>query len=146
MSEANAIEAVVGWLDAMRRGDLAAAGEWFDPQVTWRAIGGDVVCRDRGEVVEMLADSLIPCAEDPLAYELEPGLRGAVAVELIGADAATVVLGAKLPGMSEVGGVPVDGQLFNVLRVRDGRIIEVADFARRNEALAAAGAEAPRWA
>jgi hypothetical protein len=142
---ANAIEAVVAWMDAMRRGDLAVAAEWFDPQVTWLGIRDDAVCRDREDVLEMLGDSLIPCPEDPNAYELEPGLRGAEAVELISAGAETVVLGAKVEGLSEVGGVPVHGQLFNVFSVRDGRIVTVADYARREEALAAAGANPPRW-
>jgi ketosteroid isomerase-like protein len=31
--QANAIEAVVGWLDAMRRGDLDDAARWFHPDV-----------------------------------------------------------------------------------------------------------------
>lgn len=145
MTEATAIGAVVAWMDAMRRGDLTAAAEWFDPDVSWRGIPDDAVCRDRDQVLEMLGDSLIPCPEDPDSYELEPGLRGAEAVELIAAGAGTVVLGAKLPGMSEIGGIPVHGQLFNVFRVRDGRIVEVADYARRTEALAAADAQAPAW-
>jgi hypothetical protein len=145
MSSTNAVEAVVGWMDAMRRGDLSAAAEWFDPDVTWRGVHDDAVCRDRDDVIEMLGDSLVPCPDDPNSLELEPGLRGAVAVELISADAETVVLGAKLPGLDEVGGVPVRGQLFNVFRVRDGLIVDVSDYARREEALAAAGAQAPEW-
>jgi SnoaL-like domain len=145
MGDANAIEAVVGWMDAMRRGDLSAAAQWFDPRVTWRGIPGDAVCRDREEVLEMLGDSLIPCPEDPDAYELEPGLRGAETVELISTGTGTVVLGAKVPGLSEIGGVPVHGQIFNVFRVRHGRIVDVVDYARRDEALAAAGAQAPAW-
>ena len=144
MHEPNAMEAVVGWLDAMRRGDIDAAAEWFDPQVSWRGLG-DSVCRNRAEVLEMLGDSFIPCPEDPASFELEPGLRGAEAVELVCPDAQTVVLGAKVAGLSEVDGFPVDGQLFNVFRVRDGRIVEVTDFARRGEALAAADAHAPGW-
>jgi limonene-1,2-epoxide hydrolase len=145
MREANAIEAVVGWMDAMRRGDLRAAAQWFDPAVTWRGIPGGADCRDREDVLEMLGDSLIPCPYDPDAFELEPGLRGAETVELILAGAGTVVLGAKVPGLSEIGGVPVHGQIFNVFRIRDGRIVEVVDYARRDEALAAAGAQAPAW-
>jgi limonene-1,2-epoxide hydrolase len=143
--EPDAIEAVVGWLDAMRRGDLAAAAEWFDPKVTWRGIPENAVCRDREDVRAMLADSLTPCPEEPGEYEREPGICGAEAVELISAGAAAVVLGAKVPGMSEIGGVSVRGQLFNVFRVRNGRIVEVTDYARRREAFAAAGAEPPAW-
>ncbi len=38
MTEATAIGAVVAWMDAMRRGDLTAAAEWFDPDVSSREI------------------------------------------------------------------------------------------------------------
>jgi hypothetical protein len=143
MHEPNAMEAVVGWLDAMRRGDIDAAAEWFDPEVSWRGLG-ETVCRNRVDVLEMLGDSLVPCPEDPGSFD-EPGLRGAVAVELVCPDAQTVVLGAKVAGMSEVNGVSVDGQLYNVFRVLGGRIVEVTDFARRGEAFAAADTQAPGW-
>jgi hypothetical protein len=143
--DANAIEAVVGWMDAMRRGDLAAVADWLDPQVSWRGVPEEALCRNRNDVLEMLGESLVPCPEDPERHEPEPGLRGAEAVELISADAETVVLGAKVPGLSEIGGVDLEGQLFNVFRVAGGRIVEVADYARRQDALAAAGARAPAW-
>lgn len=96
--DANAIEAVVGWMDAMRRGDIGAASECFDPRVTWRGVLDRAVCHNRDEVLEMLGDSLVPCPDDPTALELEPGLRGAEAVELITPNAEIVVLGAKVPG------------------------------------------------
>lgn len=79
-----------------------------------------------------------------LQATLEGGL-GADAVEVIAADGAAV-LGAKVPGLAEIGGVDVRGQLFNVFRVRCGRIVAVEDYAYRDEALAAAGAKAPQWA
>jgi hypothetical protein len=145
VSEASAIEAIVGWMDAVRRANLDAAADWFDLQVTWRGMLGDAICRDREDVLEMLSDSLIPCREDPHALELEPGVRGAEAVELISAGPRTVVLGPKAAGLAEIGGVPLHGQLFNVFRVRRGRAVEVTDYARREEALAAAGAQAPAW-
>jgi hypothetical protein len=144
-SKPNAFEVVVGWMDSMRRADLTAASNWFDPEVIWRGIPADGVCRNREDVVEMLRDSYVPCPEDPQRPELEPGLRGAEVVELVAAGPQTVVLGAKVAGLVEIGGIPVHGQLFNVFRVRDGRIVEVTDYARRAEALAAAGAEAPLW-
>jgi hypothetical protein len=70
---------------------------------------------------------------------------GAVAVELIAASDDTVVLGAKVPGLTEVGGHELRGQLFNVFRTCGGRIVEVADYALRDQALEAAGANAPAW-
>jgi GTP cyclohydrolase I len=45
----------------------------------------------------------------------------------------------------EIAGVDLRGQLFNVFRVGCGRIVAVEDYARREEALAAAGVKAPQW-
>jgi ketosteroid isomerase-like protein len=143
--EANAIEAVIGWLDAMREGDLQAVSGWFHPDVTWRGVPDEAICRNRDDVLEMLRDSLAPCAEDPRTFEVEEGLRGAEAVELIAAGDDAVVLGAKVPGLSEVGGQDLRGQLFNVFRTRGGRIVEVTDYSLRGQALEAAGAHAPAW-
>ncbi len=50
-----------------------------------------------------------------------------------------VVLGARGPSMTEVGGEPLGGQIFNVFTLRDGRIVRIDDYRGRNEALAAAG-------
>jgi limonene-1,2-epoxide hydrolase len=129
---ADPLDVVVGWLDAMRRGDLDEVERWLDPDITWRGVRDAAVCRDRKEVLEMLQGSL-------------EGRLGADAVEVIAADGAAV-LGAKVPGLAEIGGVDVHGQLFNVFRVGCGRIIAVEDYARREEALAAADAKAPQWA
>jgi limonene-1,2-epoxide hydrolase len=128
---AEPLDVVVGWLDAMRRGDLEGVEGWFDPNVTWRGVRDAAVCRSRDEVLDMLQGSL-------------EGRLGAEAVELIAADGAAV-LGAKVPGLAEIGGIDLRGQLFNVFRVGCGRIVAVEDYARRNEALAAAGATPPRW-
>jgi limonene-1,2-epoxide hydrolase len=116
----------------MRRGDVEDVERWLDPHITWRGVRNSAVCRNRNEVIDMLQGSL-------------EGRLGAEAVELIAADGA-VVMGAKVPGLAEIGDVDVRGQLFNVFRVGCGRIIAVEDYARREEALAAAGATAPQWA
>jgi limonene-1,2-epoxide hydrolase len=127
----DSLDVVVGWMDAMRRGDLEEIKRWLDPQITWRGVRDAAVCRGRDEVLEMLRGSL-------------EGRLGADAVELVAADRAAV-LGAKLPGLAEIGGVDLRGQLFNVFRVECGRIVAVEDHALREEALAAAGATAPEW-
>jgi len=73
------------------------------------------------------------------------GSLGADAVELIAGEGCAV-LGAKVPGLAEIGGIELRGQLYNVLRVGCGRMVAVEDYAYRHEALAAAGVKAPRWA
>jgi limonene-1,2-epoxide hydrolase len=115
----------------MRRGSLEEVKAWLDPDVTWRGVRDSAVCRNRHEVLDMLQGSL-------------EGRLGADAVEVIAAEGAAV-LGAKVPGLAEIGDVDVRGQLFNVFRVGCGRIIAVEDYAHREEALAAAGAKAPHW-
>jgi limonene-1,2-epoxide hydrolase len=129
---AEPMDVVVGWLDAMRRGDVDEVKQWLDPGVTWRGVRDAAVCRNRDEVVDMLQGSL-------------EGRLGVDAVELIAADGAAV-LGAKVPGLGEIAGVELRGQLYNVFRVGCGRIMAVEDYAHREEALAAAGAEPPQWA
>ena len=109
------LDVVVGWMDAMRRGDLAGVKGWLDPEVTWRGVRDAAICSNRGGVLDML----------------EGSLEGR--------------LGAKVPALAEIGGVDVRGQLFNVFRVGCGRILAVDDYAHREEALAAAGAKAPQW-
>jgi limonene-1,2-epoxide hydrolase len=128
---AEPLEVVVGWMDAMRRGDLEAVEHWLHPEVTWRGVRDAAICRNRDEVLDMLQGSL-------------EGRLGADAVEVIAGDGAAV-LGAKVPGLAEIGGVDVRGQLFNVFRVGCGRIVAVEDYAHREEALAAAAAKAPQW-
>jgi limonene-1,2-epoxide hydrolase len=129
---ADPLDVVVGWMDAMRRVDLDEVERWLDPEVTWRGVRDAAVCRNRTEVLEMLRGSL-------------EGRLGADTVEVIAGEGAAA-LGAKVPGLAEIGGVDLRGQLFNVFRVGCGRIIAVEDYARREEALAAAGAKAPQWA
>jgi hypothetical protein len=50
-----------------------------------------------------------------------------------------VVLGARGPSISAVGDEPLEGQIFNVFTLRNGRIVRIDDYRGRSEALAAAG-------
>jgi ketosteroid isomerase-like protein len=121
---------LVGWLDAMRRGDLDAVRECFEPDATWEGMRASATCHNRDEILDMLRDSQDwPVIE---AIELVKG-RGAV------------ILGAKSPEFNEIGGVPLEHQVYNVFFLRDGRITSVQDFPARAEALEAAGADDPNW-
>jgi hypothetical protein len=48
-------------------------------------------------------------------------------------------MGARGPSLTEVGGEPLEEQIFNVFTLREGRIARIDDYRRRSEALAAAG-------
>lgn len=53
-----------------------------------------------------------------------------------------VVLGVRGSSISMVEDEPLEGQLFNVFTLREGRIVRIEDYRRRSEALAAAGISA----
>jgi ketosteroid isomerase-like protein len=117
----------------MRRADLAGVEELLEPDVVWRGLPAGAVCQNRDDVLDMLR-----------AEELHEGLRSTHALELVAGDDA-VVLGVRSPELTEIGGVPLHGQLFNVFRLRNGRISSIQDYARRGDALSAADAHAPAW-
>ncbi len=56
------------------------------------------------------------------------------------------VFGARGPSITAAEDEPLGGQIFNVLTLRDGRIIRIDDYRNRREALTAAGVgEGPEW-
>jgi ketosteroid isomerase-like protein len=115
------LDVLVGWLDAMRRGDLKAAAEAFDPDVTWQGLPPDAICHNRREVLEMLEE------------RFARGLPQAHALELVASEEA-VMLGVSAVDLDQIGDVQLQGQLFNVFRIKDGVIVRVDDFASREEA------------
>ena len=125
--ESNLEIVFVGWVDAIRRRDIETVAGHLAPDVVWQGVTPDLVCPDRDAVLEVLRGP----APDPSAVE---------AFELIAAD-DHVVVGVRHPELPELDGVDIGGQIFNVFRLRDGRIVHIQDYARREDALVAAGAE-----
>jgi ketosteroid isomerase-like protein len=119
------LEIVLGdWLDALRRGDFEAITARLDPQVKWQGIRPELVCPNREAVLDLLP---------------RMGLSEVEAIELIAA-VDKVVLGVRNPELQEVAGVQLHGQVFNVMTLRDGKIVHIQDYIRREDALKAAGA------
>ena len=121
------IETVMAWLDAMRRKDLNAAIAYFDRAVVWEGLVPGIECPNREAVREMLAESL---SDDIEVQHLE-----------VIAGEEHAMLGVRSPQLQELAGVQLNGQLFNVFTIEEGRIVAVRDFAVRAEAQAAAGLE-----
>lgn len=116
------------WLDAMRRDDIDAMSARLAPDVVHQGIHQDLICRNRDEVLHNLRRRAgrVPPVE---------------ALELV-ASGDHVVMSVRAPGV----GVPVDesgeprGQAVIVFTLRDGVIVRIDDYERRDDALAAARA------
>jgi len=115
------------WLDALRRHDLDAVKQRMAPEVFWQGIREDLVCEDRDQALAMLR-------------EQQREEHGVEALELVATE-EKVVLGVRSDQLREVGGVSLEGQIFQVFTLRDGVIVRVDEYERRGEALAAAGAD-----
>jgi ketosteroid isomerase-like protein len=116
---------MIDFFGALRGGDFEAAAVLLDPDVAWQGLREEWVCHGREEVIETFRSGLEERRDiDGLEFT-----RGG----------NQVVLGARGPSMTEVGGEPLEGQIFNVFTLRDGRILRIDDYRRRAEALAAAG-------
>ena len=118
---------LVGWLDALRRHDLDALERRMAPDVFWQGIREDLVCEDREQALAMLR-------------EQQREEHGVEALELVATE-EKVVLGVRSDQLREVGGVPLEGQIFQVFSLRDGVIVRVDEYERRGDALVAAGAD-----
>src|SRR5262249_7258460 len=116
------------WIDAMRKRDPDRFADRLAPDITWWDVSGQAACRGRDEVLAWLRTSAA-----------RPRERTVQALELT-ATSDHVVLGIRDPERRELAGVRLEGQLFVDFAVRDGVVVELHDYARRDEALHAAGA------
>jgi ketosteroid isomerase-like protein len=116
---------MIDFLGAIRRGDFEAAKGLLDPDVSWQGLREEWVCHGGEEVI------------DTFRWGLEQR-REIDALEFTRAD-DRVVLGARGPSITAVDDEPLEGQIFNVFTLRDGRIVRIDDYRGRREALTAAG-------
>lgn len=121
------VEVVLGFLDAIRRRDRAAAADFLHPGVVWQGVAPDLVCRSAEEVLGIFLQR----RDEPIEVDR---------LELIGTDQGAVFAFHR-PEVWEVAGVEIRGAMYHAVEVDDGRITRIVDHAQRAEALAAAGVE-----
>jgi hypothetical protein len=125
LGQQNLETVMIDFFGAVRRGDFDAVWALLDPAVTWQGLRADLVCHGREDVIDTFRWAL----EERRETEALEFIRGG----------EHVVMGVRGPSLTEVGGEPLEGQIFNIFTLRQGRIMRIDDYRRRSEALAAAG-------
>jgi hypothetical protein len=118
MSDAS-METVFDHFHARRRHDLDAIVAGLDPGVIHQGVMPELVCNGREAVVERVRGSF------------ENGDSGLERLELHAAG-DSVVVGLAGPRFRE--NPFLDGEIFMVFTVRDGRILRIDDYRTRDEA------------
>src|SRR5262245_34538644 len=119
------LKLVLDWIDALRRRDVDSIAERFHSDVVWTDVAGAIACDGRTQVLAWLRTA----ASRPTQVD---------ALELL-ADADHAVLGVRNHTRQELAGVRLDGQLFTVFTLTEGKITHLRDHAHRADALAEAG-------
>ncbi len=123
---------LLDYLGAIRTGDDEAIRAVLDPDVTWQGLHEEWVCHGPDDVIETLRQGL----------KLR---RDVTALEFIRAG-DQVVMGVRGSAIDEVGGELLDGQIFNVFTLRNGRIVRIEDYRSQAQALDSAGVHGdPGW-
>ena len=118
MSDA-AMETVFDHFHARRRRDLDAIAAGLDPDVVHQGVRPELVCNGRAAVLERIEASFDTV--DTGVERLELNSAG-----------ESVIVGIVGPRFREI---PfLDGEIFMVFTMRDGRILRIDDYRTREEA------------
>ncbi|HEX4754972.1 MAG TPA: nuclear transport factor 2 family protein [Candidatus Dormibacteraeota bacterium] len=131
MTEAN-LELVFDHLDARRSRDLVRLESQLDPEVVHQGVLPELVCNNRDEVLANVQRSFARTE------------FGVDRLEMIDAG-DRVVVGLAGPRFRDVPGTPIDGQIYMVYTLREGRIVRMDDFLSRSDAMKAAGSTGRDW-
>lgn len=112
-----------GWVDALRRQDLAAMERHLRPDVVWHGVRPGLACGDREAVLDNVRHN----------RGWLPHVSG---IELH-AEGDQVLFSVRSPDLVEVAGEPLDEQIHQLFTVADGQITRIDEFRRREEAEAA---------
>jgi ketosteroid isomerase-like protein len=131
VTEAN-LDVVFDHLYARRCRDLARVESQLDPDVVHQGVLPELVCHNRAEVLDNVRRSF---ARSDFGVDH---------LEMIDAG-ERIVVGLAGPRFRETPWPPLEGQIYIVYTLRDGRIVRMDDYLSRGEALAAAGGATRDW-
>jgi ketosteroid isomerase-like protein len=128
----NNLELIFDHLNARRSRDMARLQSQFDPRVVHQGVLPELVCNNRQEVLENVQRGF---SRDDFGVDR---------LELIDAG-ERVLVGLAGPRFREVPWAPLNGQIYVVYTIREGRIVRMEDFLTRAQAVAAAGGTVQDW-
>jgi ketosteroid isomerase-like protein len=111
-----------GWLDALRRRDPARIVAHLADDIVWQGLRSDLVCPNRDAVVDNIRSG-------------GQHRRRVSSLEVTGVDDQHVLLAVRLPGVTELYGETIAGEIFSVFKLRDEVIVRIDEFKTRDEAL-----------
>lgn len=129
MTQAN-LEVVFDHMDARRSRDITRLESQLDPDVVHQGVSPELICHNRDQVLEMVRRSF------------ERKDFGVDRLEMIDAG-DRVVVGLAGPRFSEVPWL--NGQVYVVYTLHEGRITRMDDYLTRAEAMAAVGGTKQDW-
>jgi hypothetical protein len=119
------IETLLGWLEALRRGDHDTVTAALATDVVWQGARDELACHGPEEVATGFAAAL--------GGDLE-----VQALELIGGE-HHAILHVRVSETVEIAGVVFPDGIYNVFTIADHMIKRIDDHTRRTEALTVAG-------
>lgn len=105
-----------GWVDALRRNDLAAVERHLHPDAVWQGLRPDLICGDRAAVLDNVSHD-------------QGWLPDVGSIELF-ADGDQVLFGVHSPDLVE-GGEALDEQIYDVFTIVDGLIVRMDEYRTR---------------
>jgi hypothetical protein len=110
-----------GWVDALRRRDPDLIADRLAPDIVWQGLRRDLVCPNRTAVLDNIS------AGGPVRERV-------TGIEVAAVDDHRVLLGVKLPGVTEFFGETLEGEMFDVFTINDGVIVRIDEFKTRDDA------------
>jgi catechol 2,3-dioxygenase-like lactoylglutathione lyase family enzyme len=111
-----------GWVGALRRSDPDLIASRLADDVVWQGLRADLVCPNRDAVLDNIRAG-------------GQHRRRVGGLEVAALDDGHVLFAVRLPGVTELYGEPIAGELFRVFTLRGEVIVRIDEFKTRDEAL-----------
>src|SRR5438105_1946238 len=123
MTRSESLELVLfGWVDALRRRNPDRVANRLADDIVWQGLHTDLVCRDRAAVLDNIRSG----------GRHRDRISG---LEIDVVDDERVLLAFRMPGVTELYGEPVAGEIHSIVTLRGDVIARIDEFRTKDEAI-----------